>query len=84
MRGEASARNEKMTIVLWLMAYPMITGLGFALNPLLKERSPLVRNLVTTAIFVPFMVYGGVPSARQLINKLEKNRKQEKYNDSIS
>ncbi|MEM1369119.1 MAG: hypothetical protein AAGG02_14125 [Cyanobacteria bacterium P01_H01_bin.15] len=57
----------QMTIVLWLMVYPLITGLGLALNPLLKTRSLPVRNLVTTVIFVPAMVYGVVPAANKLI-----------------
>jgi antibiotic biosynthesis monooxygenase (ABM) superfamily enzyme len=55
-----------MTLVLWMMVYPMITGLGFALNPFLKDRPMLVRNFVLTAIFVPVMVYGAVPTARKL------------------
>jgi antibiotic biosynthesis monooxygenase (ABM) superfamily enzyme len=61
----------KMTLVLWMMVYPTITGLGFALNPLLKNQPILVRNLVLTGIFVPFMVYGGVPAARKLVIKLD-------------
>ena len=65
----------KMTLVLWMMVYPMITGLGFALEPLLKERSPLVRNLVMTAIFVPVMVYGAVPVARKLVTTLDAKQK---------
>jgi antibiotic biosynthesis monooxygenase (ABM) superfamily enzyme len=64
-----------MTLVLWMMVYPMITGLGFALEPLLKERSPLVRNLVMTAIFVPVMVYGAVPVARKLVTTLDAKQK---------
>jgi uncharacterized protein len=61
----------KMTLVIWMMVYPMITGLGLALNPLLKDRSLAVRNLVMTAIFVPVMVYGAVPAARKLVIKLD-------------
>ncbi|NER78472.1 MAG: hypothetical protein F6K42_02625 [Leptolyngbya sp. SIO1D8] len=61
----------QMTLVLWMMVYAMITGLGLALNPLLKERSPLVRNFVTTAIFVPVMVYGAFPIARKLVTTLD-------------
>jgi antibiotic biosynthesis monooxygenase (ABM) superfamily enzyme len=61
----------KMALVLWMMVYPMITGLGFALEPLLKDRSPFVRNFVMTAIFVPVMVYGAVPVARKLVTKLD-------------
>ena len=61
----------KMVLVLWLMVYPMITTLGLTLNPLLKDRSLLVRNLVMTVIFVPVMVYGAVPVARKLVIKLD-------------
>ncbi|MBE9168414.1 hypothetical protein IQ238_13130 [Pleurocapsales cyanobacterium LEGE 06147] len=66
----------KMTLVLWMMVYPMITGLGLALNPLLKDRPMVVRNLVLTAIFVPVMVYGGVPAARKLVVELDVQQKR--------
>lgn len=65
----------KMTLVLWLMVYPMITGLGLALNPLLKDRSIWVRNFVMTAIFVPVMVYGAVPVARKFVIQLDEQQK---------
>jgi hypothetical protein len=28
-----------MTLVLWMMVYPMITGLGLVLNPFLKDQT---------------------------------------------
>lgn len=61
----------KMTLVLWMMVYPMITGLGLVLNPFLKDRPLAVRNFVLTAIFVPVMVYGAVPVARKFVTKLD-------------
>ena len=64
----------QMALILWVMVYPMTTGLGFALNPLLKNRSPLVRSFVMTTVFVPFMVYGAVPVARKLAVKLDVNQ----------
>ena len=65
----------KMTLVLWMMVYPMITGLGLVLNPLLKDRPLMVRNFVLTAIFVPVMVYGAVPVARKFVTKLDAHQK---------
>jgi antibiotic biosynthesis monooxygenase (ABM) superfamily enzyme len=65
----------KMTLVLWMMVYPMITGLGLVLNPFLKDRPLVVRNFVLTAIFVPVMVYGAVPVARKLVTRLDTQRK---------
>jgi antibiotic biosynthesis monooxygenase (ABM) superfamily enzyme len=65
----------KMTLVLWMMVYPMITGLGLVLNPFLKDRPLVVRNLVLTAIFVPVMVYGAVPIARRFVSKLDAQQK---------
>jgi antibiotic biosynthesis monooxygenase (ABM) superfamily enzyme len=66
----------KMTLILWMMVYPAITGLGLALNPLLKDRSIALRNFVATGIFVPMMVYGGVPVARKLAIKLDAKQKR--------
>jgi antibiotic biosynthesis monooxygenase (ABM) superfamily enzyme len=65
----------KMTLVLWMMVYPMITGLGLVLNPFLKDRPLVVRNFVLTAIFVPVMVYGAVPVARKFALKLDAQQK---------
>jgi antibiotic biosynthesis monooxygenase (ABM) superfamily enzyme len=65
----------KLALVLWMMVYPMITGLGLALNPVLKDRPLLVKNLVLTAIFVPLMVYGVVPVARKAVIKLDATQK---------
>jgi antibiotic biosynthesis monooxygenase (ABM) superfamily enzyme len=65
----------KMTLVLWMMVYPMITGLGLVLNPFLKDRPLAVRNFVLTAIFVPVMVYGAVPVARKFALKLDAHQK---------
>jgi antibiotic biosynthesis monooxygenase (ABM) superfamily enzyme len=65
----------KMTLVLWMMVYPMITGLGLVLNPFLKDRPLMVRNFVLTAIFVPVMVYGAVPVARKFALKLDAQQK---------
>jgi antibiotic biosynthesis monooxygenase (ABM) superfamily enzyme len=65
-----------MTLVLWMMVYPMITGLGLALNPFLKDRSVWVRNFVMTAIFVPVMVYGAVPLARKFVIELDAHQNQ--------
>lgn len=64
-----------MTLVLWVMVYPMMTGLGLVLNPLLKDRPLLVRNLAMTLIFVPVMVYGAVPVARKVVTQLETQQK---------
>lgn len=66
----------KMTLLIWMMVYPTITGLGLALNPVLKDRPLLVRNFVLTAIFVPFMVYGAVPVARKAVIKLDAKQKR--------
>jgi antibiotic biosynthesis monooxygenase (ABM) superfamily enzyme len=66
----------KMTLVLWMMVYPMITGLGLVLNPLLKDRPLAVRNFVLTAIFVPVMVYGAVPVARKFVIQLDGQQKK--------
>jgi antibiotic biosynthesis monooxygenase (ABM) superfamily enzyme len=66
----------KMTLVIWMMVYPMITGLGFALNPILKDRPLAVKNLILTAIFVPVMVYGVVPVARKTVIKLDAAQKR--------
>lgn len=66
----------KMTLVLWVMVYPMITVLGLVLNPFLKDRPLLVRNLVLTAIFTPAMVYGVSPVARKLVIKLDAQSKK--------
>jgi antibiotic biosynthesis monooxygenase (ABM) superfamily enzyme len=65
----------KMSLVLWIMVYPMITGLGLVLNPFLKDRPLAVRNFVLTAIFVPVMVYGAVPAARKFVIKLDTQQK---------
>lgn len=65
----------KMTLVIWMMVYPMITGLGLALNPILKDRPLVVRNFVLTAIFVPVMVYGVVPVARKTVIKFDAKQK---------
>jgi antibiotic biosynthesis monooxygenase (ABM) superfamily enzyme len=65
----------KMTLVLWMMVYPMITGLGLALNPVLKNRPLAIRNVLMTAIFVPVMVYGAVPAARKFVLRLEAQQK---------
>jgi antibiotic biosynthesis monooxygenase (ABM) superfamily enzyme len=65
----------KMTLLIWMMVYPTITGLGLALNPVLKDRPLLVRNFVITAIFVPFMVYGAVPVARKIVIELDAKQK---------
>lgn len=65
----------KMTLVLWMMVYPMITGLGLVLNPFLKDQPLAVRNFVLTAIFVPVMVYGAVPVARKVVIKLDTQQK---------
>jgi antibiotic biosynthesis monooxygenase (ABM) superfamily enzyme len=40
----------KMALVLWMIVFPAITGLGVALTPVLKGQSGWVRNLVITAI----------------------------------
>lgn len=66
----------KMTFVIWIMVYPMITGLGLVLNPILKDRPLAVKNLILTAIFVPVMVYGVVPVARKTVIKLDAAQKR--------
>jgi antibiotic biosynthesis monooxygenase (ABM) superfamily enzyme len=72
----AQPARWKMALVLWMMVYPMITGLGLVLSPFLKDRPLLVRNFVLTAIFVPVMVYGAVPVARKLAIKLNVAQKR--------
>jgi antibiotic biosynthesis monooxygenase (ABM) superfamily enzyme len=64
-----------MMLVLWMMVYPMIAGLGLVLNPFLKDQLLAVRNFVLTAIFVPVMVYGAVPAARKVVITLDANGK---------
>lgn len=71
----AEPSRWKLTLVIWMMVYPMITGLGLALNPLLKGRPLLIRNFAMTAIFVPVMVYGAVPVARRLVIELDAQQK---------
>jgi antibiotic biosynthesis monooxygenase (ABM) superfamily enzyme len=66
----------KMTLVLWMMVYPMITSLGLVLNPLLKDRPLAVRNFVLTVIFVPVMVYGAVPVARKFVIQFDAQQKK--------
>jgi uncharacterized protein len=61
----------KLSLVIWMMVFPLLTTLGYGLNPFLKDRPLLVRNLIMSALFVPVMVYGVLPTAQHTLRKLE-------------
>ncbi len=60
--------KQKQTFLVWLAVYPIITGLAWGLDPILKEMILPIRTLVLSGLMVPIMVYGAMP----LINKLFK------------
>lgn len=60
--------KQKQAFLVWLAVYPIITGLVWALEPVLNEMILPMRTLVLSALMVPIMVYGAMP----LINKLFK------------
>lgn len=41
----------KLSLMIWMMVFPLLTALGYGLNPWLKDRPLLVRNLVMTTLF---------------------------------
>ncbi|MEM6821158.1 MAG: hypothetical protein AAF558_04295 [Verrucomicrobiota bacterium] len=57
--------KQKQVLLIWLAAYPTITGLVWILDPVLSEVAIPVRTLILSALMVPIMVYGATP----LINK---------------
>ncbi len=60
----ARHRNAALT---WLVVYPLITVLQFALEPLVQGLPMPARTLVLTLIMVPLMAYLAMPAALRLV-----------------
>lgn len=58
-----AANRHRLALLTWAVAYPLITGLLVALEPLLSGWVLPLKTLVLTAIMVPVMVYCAMPFA---------------------
>ena len=58
--------KQKQTLLVWLAVYPTITGLVWALEPVLNHLAMPVRTLLLSSLMVPIMVYGAMPIIRKI------------------
>ncbi len=61
--GPQTLSRNQIALVTWAVAYPLITSLLLALEPLVGELALPLRTLDLTALMVPIMVYWAVPTA---------------------
>ena len=61
--------KQKQTVLIWLAVYPIITGLVWALEPVLNDMSIPLRTLLLSVLMVPIMVYIAMPLIQTLSNQ---------------
>ena len=64
-----SPSPHKTALLTWAVIYPLITGLLFALDPLMGHLGLPLRTLLVTLIVVPLMVYVVMPFARRRLQR---------------
>lgn len=61
--------KHKMSIVIWLSIFPIISLLSILLGPLIKDAPLLVRTASLTLVAVPLMTYVAMPRMTKLFHK---------------
>ena len=60
--------RSRLVLLTWVGVYPVLTGIAWALEPVLIELPVPIRTLLMSALMVPIMVYGVMPLIHRFSN----------------
>lgn len=69
MKNRTKNEKHKLTLLIWIAIYPLVTLLYYLMGDQLLSFPLPVRTLIVTAIAVPLMVYLLMPLLNKIFNR---------------